>query len=545
MKKIILVLMVSTSLLIMTGCKGNDSELICEDNQQIVDGECVDQTVDLLDFSEIYPNNNTYYELFVRSFADSDGDGVGDFNGITAKLGYLQDLGITAIWLMPINPSPTYHGYDVTDYYAVNSDYGTMEDFENLLTISEEMGIDIIMDLVINHTSSQHPWFQGWLAGDPQYDGYYRKITAGDSRLQNAGAWGQDIWHSMSGGFYCGYFGGDMPDLNWSNPVVQNEMVNVAEFWLEKGVDGFRLDAALHLEGVNEVKPPTVPIDSTLNKLEYFQYQIEKDYPNTYLVGEIYDAFSVSSLFYQAIDSTLNFEIGGEIIHAVNAGFSTDYVTKIIRYNQIIASYNPNGIDSPFLRNHDQDRIASELNGDMAKLKLSAEMLLTLPGNPVIYYGEELGMYGVKSTGPSWDETRRLPLPFGDNYTTTWFVDDFNGSLETAADQMLDSNSLFHTYKTILAVRNSSNALKYGDIFAYEDTNNVLLGYYRVFNYSDEYQEIVLVLHNVSDGEYLLYLNDEEIMYYSLGVKNFDGTMSGETTLILKISNEMMDDFYE
>ena len=157
-------------LLLLTGCGlFTNNPIECDDNQTLVDGVCVDDedpNPEIIDFSEVYPNNNTYYQIFVRSFADSDNDGVGDFNGITAKLGYLKDLGVTAIWLMPMHPSDTYHGYDVRDYYDVNPEYGTMADFENLLEVSEEMGIDIIIDFLINHTSVNHPWFQGWLAGD-------------------------------------------------------------------------------------------------------------------------------------------------------------------------------------------------------------------------------------------------------------------------------------------------------------------------------------------------------------------------------------------
>ena len=532
MKKFLLVLMMITSVLIMTGCTKPDLNPDPEPDPEVID------------FSEVYPNTGTYYQLFVRSFADSDDDGVGDFNGITEKLGYLNDLGINAIWLMPIHPSPTYHGYDVTDYYEVNSEYGTMEDFENLLIASEELGIDIIIDFVINHTSNQHPWFQGWKDGDSEYAGYYRKITTGDVRLDQTGAWGQNIWHHTTDGYYCGYFGSGMPDLNWSNPVVQNEMVNVAKFWIEKGVDGFRLDAALHLEGVGEVKAPTIPIDSTLTQLELFEYQIESEYPDIYFVGEIWDAFSVSSLFYQSLDSSMNFEIGNEIIHAVNAGFSTDYVSRIIRYNDIIDGYDRGGIDAPFLKNHDQDRLASIMNGDLTKLKLSAEMLLALPGNPFIYYGEELGMFGIKSSGPYWDETRRLPLVFGDDFETSWFPDEFNTNLQNVSEQLNNPSSLLNTYKSMLAVRNSSYALRYGSIFEYDEASNVLLGYYRVFNYDADNQEIVLVLHNVSDGDYLLYLDEEEVLYYSHGIESFDGSMGPKSTLILKISNEMMGTFY-
>jgi len=528
MKKIFLVLVIALGALLMTGCKKEKIEEIEE-----------------IDFSEVYPNNGTYYQLFVRSFADSDDDGVGDFNGITSKLGYLKDLGINGIWLMPIHPSPTYHGYDVIDFYDVNPEYGTMTDFENLLIAAEELDIDIIIDFIINHTSSEHPWFQGWKDGNPDYAGFYRLITASDERKDENGAWGQNIWHSTTGGYYCGYFGPDMPDLNWSNENVQAEMLDVASFWIEKGVDGFRLDAALHLEGVGEVKSPTVPIDSTLVKLEYFEYQIEELYPDIYIVGEIYDAFSVSSLFYQSMDSALNFEIGDKILAAINTGFSTDYVSTIVRYSEIINSYESNGIDAPFLRNHDQDRMASILNSNISKLKLAAEMLLTLPGNPFIYYGEELGMFGIKSTGPFWDETRRLPLPFGDDYTTTWFADEFNTELKNVTEQEADSNSLFNVYKNILAVRNNSLALKYGDIFPYEESSNALQGYYRVFNYDLDNQEIVLVLQNVSEGDYQLYFENEDVMYYSKGIDNYNGSVEERSTLILRMNNELIGNFYE
>ncbi len=527
MKKLILTTILFLGIFLLAGCK--EEEIIAEETN----------------FSQIYPNAGSYYQIFVRSFADSDDDGIGDFNGITAKLSYLKDLGINAIWLMPIHPSPSYHGYDVMDYYAVNPEYGTMTDFENLLIAAENLDIDIIIDLVINHSSNQNPWFTGWLAGEDEYTGYYRLITSADDRLYQLGSWGQNIWHLTTGGYYCGYFGSSMPDLNWSNPVVQDEMIAMAKYWIEKGVDGFRLDAVLHLEGVGEVLSPTVPIDSTLFKLEWFEYQIELEYPNVYIIGEVFDAFSVSSIFYTAIDATLNFEIGNEILNNINRGYSTDYVTKIIRNNETIKSYDINAYDAPFLKNHDQDRLASILNGNLEKLKLAAEMLLVLPGNPFIYYGEELGMFGIKSTGPFWDETRRLPLPFGDEFTTSWFIDEFNTELPNVSEQSLNENSLLNTYTTLLNLRNNSLALKYGDIFAYEETSYVLQGFYRIFNYDDSHQEIVLVLHNLGDVSYQFSLENENILYYSDGIDNYDGNINEKSTLILTMPKEMIGNFYE
>ncbi|MCF7927288.1 MAG: alpha-amylase [Candidatus Izimaplasma sp.] len=525
-KGLLFLLLVST--LILTSCKQTNNE---EDPQE-----------NIIDFEQVYPEHGTYYQIFVRSFADSDNDGIGDFNGITEKLDYLVDLGVDGIWLMPIHPSPSYHGYDVLDYYAVNEDYGTMADFENLLDMSEEKGINVIIDYVINHTSNQHPWFQGWLNGEEEYLGFYRDITSSDDRFEE----NRSIWHAFdSGQYYAGYFGSSMPDLNWSNTTVQNKMIDIAKYWLEKGVDGFRLDATIHLEGVGEVKAPTIPIESTLTKLEYFEFKIEEDYPNTFIVGEVWDAFSTSSKFYQAIDATFNFETGDDITRAINAGFSNDYITSISRQLNIINEYEDKAIYAPFLYNHDQDRIASIMN-DRSKLKLAAGMLLTLPGNPFIYYGEELGMKGVKTYGPDiWDETRRLPLPFGDDYTTTWFEDTYNQNLDDVTTQLDDPNSLLNVYKTLLNLRQTNLSLKYGKFIPYEEASNVLLGYYRVFNYDDTHQSITLVLHNVSDGDYQLYLDNYDVLYYSKGNASFTNTLEAKSTVIFELPIEKIGELDE
>ena len=518
MKKGILLLMMFSLMITLSAC-GEPEEII-----EVPD-------IEVIDFNEIYPEMGVYYQMFVRSFADSDDDGIGDFNGITENLDYLVDLGIDSIWLMPIHPSPTYHGYDVTDYYGVNSDYGTMEDFELLLDESEKVGINIIIDFVINHSSSQHPWFQGWLNGDPEYAGYYRSIYDSDIRYdQNPG-----IWHFIGNNeYYAGHFGSGMPDLNWSNLEVQNEMVNIAEFWLEKGVDGFRLDAAIHLEGYGEVMPPTVGITSTLNKLEWFEFKLEEINPDVFIVGEIWSSFSEFSKFYQSIDSALNFETGGEIVSVINRGFSTDYVDTLISHYAIIKGIDSTGIDSPFLYNHDQDRIASILNGNQGKLKLAAEMLLTLEGNPFIYYGEEIGMFGTKTYGPTiWDETRRLPLLFGNEYETSWIVDNYNSSVADIDTQLADENSILYTYKTLLNVRQENPALKYGELIASPYTNNALQTFYRVFDYDADNQQKVLVMHNVTESEYNFGMIEGEVIYYSGGIDNYNGVISAQSTVII------------
>ncbi|MFK5883664.1 MAG: alpha-amylase family glycosyl hydrolase, partial [Candidatus Izemoplasma sp.] len=399
---------------------------------------------------------------------------------------------------------------------------------------AEKVGIKIIIDLVINHTSSESIWFQGWLEGDSEYSGYYRKITSSDPRLSLTGSWGQGIWHATEGGYYCGYFSPSMPDLNWSNPAVQDEMIEVGKYWLEKGVDGFRLDAALHLEGVGEVMSPTDPFISTMEKLEYFEYMLSLDYPDMYIVSEVFDSFNVYSKFFEVLDSSLEFETGDLIINAINRGYDTSYTSTLNYWYTTIDSKSDTAIPAPFLKNHDQDRLASTWNGDFDKLSLAAEMYLVLPGNPFIYYGEELGMFGVKSTGPVWDETRRLPLPFGDSYTTSWFVDIYNTTLDNVLQQQVDETSLYNVYKNILQARHNSLALSYGDFVTYGGSSSALVGYYRVFNYDDDNQQAVLILHNLSDEPVIIYVDGNPI-YYSGDMATFNNIVAPQSTIILEI----------
>ncbi len=194
-----------------------------------------------------------FYEVFVRSFADSDGDGIGDLRGLTDRLDYLNDgdpstnddLGVTGLWLMPIAGSPSYHGYDVTDYEAVEPDYGTAEDFRAFMAAAHERGIAVIVDLVLNHTSIDHPWFQDARTPGSEHDDWYVWSTTG---VPFAGPGGRRIWHKDGDRWYYGFFWEGMPDLNVANPEVEAALDDVARFWLEDmGVDGFRLDAARHL----------------------------------------------------------------------------------------------------------------------------------------------------------------------------------------------------------------------------------------------------------------------------------------------------------
>lgn len=502
------------------------------------------------DLTKIYPNNDVYYQVFVRSFADSNNDGIGDFKGLEDKLDYLKDLGITGLWLMPINPATSYHGYDVLDYYDVNSEYGTMAEFESLLKKAKEKDIKIIIDLVINHTSRQHDWFKKALNGDSKYRNYYVFSQKMSSDIQ-FGSWGQNIWHKVGDEYFCGYFTDQMPDLNYENKEVREEVYNIGRFWVEKGVSGFRIDAAQHLYGLNEYYETVYPYEPNIKFLSNFRDEMRKINPEFYITGEInLKTESIIAPYFEGIDSPLDFPIAERIVSTANKKASSAYVDVLIDIYDKYRKYDPNFISAPFLRNHDEDRIASEYNNDLSKMKLAAEMLLTLPGSPIIYYGEEVGMFGTKSNGEKsngvdiWDETRRLPLNFGDSYTTKWFADTAfkdvvkNKNVKSVTEQLKEENSILNTYKNILKVRNENVALRYGNtIEKYQNSTSEIQGFYREFTYNDIYQK-VLVIHNLSEKELDITVSGKVLYVSGNQSATTISKIAPKSTIILDVSGE-------
>jgi glycosidase len=526
MKKIMILIALMTLSLTLIGCF----------NQE-----------DPIDFSKEYPTSDNYYQLFVRSFADSDGDGIGDFNGIKENLDYFETLGIEGIWLMPIHPTSTMHGYDVEDYYDVNPEYGTLEDFEALLDEANARGIDIIIDYVLNHSSNNHPWFINFKNGVEPYTQFYRKITSSDPRFNQRGAWGQNIWHRLdSTYYYAGYFGGTMPDLNWSSPEVQDEMVNIAHYWLEKGVAGFRLDAAMHLQGIAEIPASFSSMDETLFALSLWEFRVKEVYPDAFIIGEVWDSFSTYNNFLTAIDSVFHFEYGDLVVNSLNANGNFQYVDDVIRSYDLAREKDATSVLAPFLKNHDQHRLASLLNEDTNRIKLAAEMLLTLPGVPFIYYGDELGVRGFKSgQAPVWDESVRLPMLWENAYKPTWtndlwgYEDTFNTNVDGIATQIEDDQSVFNVYSRLLNLRKASLALKYGDMVSYELNDSQLQGFYRVFNYDSDNQEVVLVLHNLGQTDKIVEATGE-VLYYSH--YDFEGVLAPKSTVILRMPTNIIED---
>lgn len=414
-----------------------------------------------------------YYEIFVRSFYDSNNDGIGDLRGVTKKLDYIQSLGVKGIWLMPITNSPSYHGYDTTNYYNINPDYGTIADLQALVKAAHKRHIKVIMDLVVNHTSSQHPWFVDAVSNpSSKYRNYYIFAKDGQDTSDQSAAGSGDAWHDSAGGKFVGTFWSGMPDLNFDNPAVRSEMIKAGQFWLKKGVDGFRLDAAKHIyedfSGDSYYKDTANAKSAAWWK--QFRTGMNAVNKNTYLVGEIWDSPVVVGKYIKgALNAGFNFDLAKQIISAASGesdGGIAFYISNITRYykNQLGIS---NYVDAPFLTNHDQNRIMSQLEGNMNHAKMAASLLLTLPGNPFLYYGEEIGMKGVKP-----DEALRTPMIWNANGATgqTNAMDGYTDqpSSVSVSAQTGKSTSLLEHYKKIVKLRNSDYTLSDGAIGEYD-----------------------------------------------------------------------------
>ena len=419
-----------------------------------------------------------FYEIFVRSFADSTTgplaeDGDGDLQGLIEHLDYLNDgdpstaddLEVGGLWLMPIMPSPSYHGYDVTDYRAVEEDYGTREDFRRLVAEAHRRGIRVIVDLVINHTSRRHPWFRdAYRRSSPYHDWYLWSDVPRGYR----GPWGQEVWHQLpwwQRGFrhfnyraYYGIFWAGMPDLNLGNAGATAAIFDAARFWLEEmGVDGFRLDAVRHLI---EDGPVQVDTAATHDWLRRFAAFVRNLAPEAFLVGEAWaDTATVATYGPDQVDLAFQFDLAAAIVAAVRDG---DGRALAAEADLVWASFPP-GRFATFLTNHDQARVFSELDRDLDRAKLAATLLLTLPGVPFLYYGEEIGMTGFKP-----DPEIRTPMQWTpDKYAgfsrhRPWQRVNL-GFRETNVETLgSDPASLLSHYRRLMRLRNRRPALATG-----------------------------------------------------------------------------------
>lgn len=451
----------------------------------------------------------TMYEIFVQSFADSNGDGIGDFNGLTSKLDYLHDLGIEGIWLMPIGPSPSYHKYDVTDYFDIHPDYGTLDDFKNFVAEANKRGIRVVMDLVINHSSSEHPWFIDAISGkDSKYRDYYvwanidsiqdeiakKEITLDSDNITQ--------WHQAEGNeeYFYGFFHGGMPDLNYDNPTLRAEVIEIGRFWLEDvGVAGFRLDAAKH------IFPDERATDSHAWWIE-FGDAMKKIKPDVYLVGEVWGNAELVGPYLKGLPSMFNFDfhhgINRILKNEKNNGLVKELVGTRKTYEQIQEGY----LDATFVNNHDQNRLIDNVDGNMAKNELSVAILLTLPGVPYIYYGDEIGMFGQKP-----DPNIREPFLWDYNgkatEQTTW-IEAVNSTDETViplSAQLENAKSTYNYFKYWIHLRNDHKILRTGELASISLADN-LLGYERVLG-----DKRWVIVHNLTGSAHSVALSELKV----------------------------------
>ncbi|MFQ3535778.1 MAG: alpha-amylase family glycosyl hydrolase [Aggregatilineales bacterium] len=396
------------------------------------------------------------YSLFVRSFRDSDGDGIGDLRGVIEGLDYIQSLGVNTIWLLPIFSSPSYHGYDTTDYYTINPDYGTREDFLALIQAVRARGMSLLIDYVANHTSNQHPFFREAL-GNPQseYAEFY-------------------IWTNPEHTRYQAFAGiGFMPELNYDSPRVREYMINVALHWLDPngdgdpsdGVHGFRADVA-----------KDVPLDFWRE----LRAAMDAVNPNAVILGEIWADGATISRFLDgtALDAAFHFPAfsalsghhdrnGDGIINGMGGAAALGSAMRAMR--RTIA---PTTFLAHFTHNHDTNRLLSMVEGKLQLARAAAVWLYTAPDVPTIYYGEEIGMKGVKGAGnPYFDEFRREPLDWyaaeSGPGMTTWFKPANRSNAPndgiSVEEQDSDPSSLLSLYRRLGQLRNEEAALRAGN----------------------------------------------------------------------------------
>lgn len=405
------------------------------------------------------------YEIFVGSFADSDGDGIGDLKGIEGKLDYLTDLGVREIWLTPIHPSPSYHHYDVIDYLAVDPAFGTMEDMDALLKAMHERDMKLYLDLVINHTSSQHPWVK-------EHPEWYAEKN---------------------------FFGAHMPELDLDNAEVREEIWKIVAFWLGKGVDGFRLDAALHYHEADHERNTAF--------LSWLNESVKGIRPDAYIVAEVWTDFSYLKGYYASgVDSFFDFGLSdatGDITSAVKNKKGALLASRMADHWKAIHENNPEGIDAVFLSNHDQARSGGYFTKP-EQARFAAQVLLLSPGKPFLYYGEELGM-----RGSGRDENKRMAMQWGEGDDCASPADcDYTSQItDTVKSEEADSTSLLHHYRDLLRQRASLPSLTKPKKVEALDLGDPALFCLHV---TTESGEELYIIHNFSDMEKTYQLPDSD-----------------------------------
>ena len=476
----------------------------------------------------------TTYEVFVYSFCDSDGDGIGDLPGLLSRLDYIndgdpaggEDLGMTGLWLMPVFPSNTYHKYDVTDFDGIDPAYGTMEDMDALIAACHERGMTVILDLPVNHTSTAHPWFR-------EAARYLRSLPPGRDAVKEECPY---VWYYQfareqyegyvplpdSEWYYEARFWSEMPDLNLTTGEVRQELGDVIDFWLDRGVDGFRLDAVTSYYTDN----PEAGIEFT----RWLTDTAKNRKPSAYIVGEAWADQNTYAQYYRSgIDSLFDFAFAGRdgtISRTVNGAEGLRYFAEsMAREEELYASLNPYYVNAPFYSNHDMDRGAEYFaGGDAAKVKLAEALNLLMAGNAFIYYGEELGMKGAGR-----DENRRAPMCWSDDPHASGMctgpagMDEIRMEYGSLEKQMSDPDSIFCYIREAVRIRENLPAIARGRTERVPELEeDRFVGFLRMDSVGQE-AGAVLVLINLEDTAVTRRLPDSVAEYTNLRAALYTG----------------------
>lgn len=446
---------------------------------------------DLTNLNIVEDNYRNWYEIFVGSFYDSNGDGKGDLKGVTTKLDYIKDLGFNGIWLMPINTSPSYHKYDVKDYYEIDPAYGTMADLEELIAECHKRNIKIILDLVLNHSSLSNPMFnksatahQKYLMGLPltteeeQYKDFYNFYD---------GANAPSGYYKVTGRafYYEANFSSDMPEFNCDNAAVREEFKKIIDFYMDKNVDGFRLDAVKYYYISNQTK--------NIELLNQISKWVKAKNPNAYVVGECWETNKsiIQEYYTSGIDSFFGFDasVSTSSSYLIN---SLNLEGKMLNryYDGLLSNIENAGdyIPAPFLDNHDMPRFTSK--GNLSNSKFQFALLQMLNGSTFTYYGDEVGLVGTNA-GTAPDQNVRIPILWGEendkgNCTAPGGTTVKEYPYATVKEQIEDKTSIYNYYKKVMLIRNQNPEIARGEIsLLKQDRDNKILVIKKTYNGSE------------------------------------------------------------
>lgn len=532
-------------MFVFSSCVGGQTETVGTQGENIDDGTKEDEYImDITEFGEAQINDGNervFYEIFVGSFSDSDGDGTGDLRGIINRFDYLNDgdassgksLGIEGIWLSPIFASPSYHKYNVTDYYKIDEAFGTEEDLCELIELCHSRGVKIILDLPINHTSTANLWFTKFVNAhksgntDDEYYDFY-------SWLPNAATGYSSI--TGTGDYYECNFTGSMPELNFDNPAVRQTVLDIAKYYLSLGVDGFRFDAAKYIYyGDNP---------ASVDYWNEFMTELRGIKADIFTVAEVWDAAAVTIGYYPATDC-FDFSVSGaegKIAAAAKKGDVNIYTAYVEKYLGDIRTARDGAIYMPFISNHDMDRCAGYLTLASGYMKCAANILILGPGAPFIYYGEEIGLRGSRGSA-STDANRRLAMYWGDGdtvrdpYGATYggLLNQTNGSV---AEQIKNPDSLYNHYKKLIMIRKANPEIARGEYRSLDLTGTKAGGFTASLD-----GKTVAVIHNTTEHDVTIDLASSGIggmevsAFVGIGDATVaDGvlTLSGQTSVVMR-----------